>query len=114
MLRGPQEQKDVLTTTVSLVPDGAKRIVWDWLPHATGTWHAQIGLGCDGGTAEPVLQQVVTTTGFSVEPQPAASPFWLLSLGGRVRAETIALLVSTALLASSAVIIWFLQDTLST
>lgn len=107
LLAGAAGQRQVLTTTISLLPaESSQQVTWDWAPPVAGDWQVRVEAGSESGSGGGLPTEVLVTADLYVQPQALPSSQWLLSLGSPSAPALLALLGGLALLASAAAALW--------
>ncbi|MGC9347639.1 MAG: hypothetical protein ACP5JG_05835 [Anaerolineae bacterium] len=106
-LIGPEDQSEVLTDTVALLPgEGSVPLVWHWAPPVPGAWTVQLTTGCEAGAGLPLGLRVALQTRVEVDPRSAPAPAWFASLAGHALANASLILAGAALLGGGAMVLW--------
>ena len=103
-LEGPKGARQVLTTTLSLLPgEGERELLWGWRPSVAGVWRISILVDCEGAQMGPVL---LGKAGVNVARRPPLYSYRFLILSPRVRAAVVGLLAGIVLLAGGLTALW--------
>ncbi|MCX7855442.1 MAG: hypothetical protein N2556_05640 [Anaerolineae bacterium] len=106
-LEGPRGARQVLTTTLSVLPgEGEREVLWGWRPSTAGTWNVTVMARCGEG-AGPVL---LGATKANVARRPSLYLYSFLALTPRVRAMVVGLLAGIVLLAGGLTVLWWREN----